>query len=138
MKYINKDDLITFIQQRLLDESLQLEDSILDQIEEQAIDLTVSYITGRYDTGKIFGNPPIRNGVLVQVLSMIVVYRAVRRNAARKVPEDYIDIYTDALKMLEKIQTGSQHLENIPAITAPDGSTGKLMYGNNTNKDYFI
>lgn len=138
MKYLNKDDLITFIQRRLLDENLQLEDSILDQIEEQAIDLTVSYIAGRYDAGKIFGNPPIRNGVLVQVLSMIVVYRAVRRNAARKVPEDYTNIYNDATRLLEKIQSGSQHLENIPAITAPDGSTGKLMYGNNTNKDYFI
>lgn len=138
MKYLNKDDLITFIQQRLLDESLQLEDSILDQIEEQAIDLTVSYIAGRYDADKIFGNPPIRNGVLVQVLSMIVVYRTVRRNAARKVPEDYTNIYNDATRLLEKIQSGSQHLENIPAITAPDGSTGKLMYGNNTNKDYFI
>lgn len=138
MKYINKDDLITFIQQRLLDESLQLEDSILNQIEEQAIDLAVSYIAGRYDTAQIFGNPPIRNGVLVQILSMIVVYRAVRRNAARKVPEDYINIYSDAIKLLEKIQSGSQHLENIPAITASDGSTGKLMYGNNTNKDYYI
>lgn len=138
MKYINKDDLVTFIQQRFLDESLQLEESILDEVEQQTIDLAVAHIAGKYDTGKIFGNPPIRNGVIVQVISAIVVYRAVRRNPARKVPEDYTDIYDDAIKLLEKIQSGSLYLENIPAITAPDGSTGKLMYGNNTNKDYFI
>lgn len=137
MRYINRDDLIVCIQQRLLDECLQLDDKILDDIETGTIDLVISYIGSRYDTGKIFGEPAIRNGVLVQVISMIVTYRAVRRNAARKVPEDYSNMYTDAVAILEKIQSGSMFLENIPVITDGEGMP-KLMYGNNTNKDYFI
>lgn len=138
MKYINKDDLISYIQQRLLDESLQLDDTILDNIEANTIDLVTAHIGARYDTSKVFADPPLRNGVLVQIISMITVYRVVRRNAARKVPEDYTNLYTDAIRMLEKIGAGTQYLENIPPITAADGSTGKLMYGNNTNTDYFI
>lgn len=138
MKYINRDDLVNYIQERLLDECLPTGTDILNSIEADTIDLVIAHIGARYDTTKIFSTPPLRNGVLVQVVSMITVYRVIRRNAARKVPEDYAKLYDDAVKLLEKIGSGSQHLDNIPAITAPDGSTGKLMYGNNTNTDYFI
>lgn len=137
MKYINKDDLVAHVQQRLLEDSLQLDDGILDNIESGVIDLVISYAGGRYDTKKIFGKPVIRNGVLVQAISMIVTYRAIRRNAARKVPEDYSNMYSDAIALLERIQSGSVYLDNIPVVTG-DGGMPKLAHGNNTNKDYFI
>lgn len=142
MKYVNKDDLVTFIQETLLDQSLvELnveDDKILSDIESSAIDLVIAYISGRYDTSKIFGDSVMRNGVLVQVICMIVLYRAVRRNAARKVPGDYKDMYDDAIKILEKVQEGAMSLKNLPLITAPDGSAFHLVYGNNTNTDFYI
>lgn len=114
------------------------ENTILNGIEEKAIDLVVSYISGTYDHEQIFADIPIRNGVLVQVIASIVVYRSVRRNAARKVPEDYTELYKDAIKYLERIQSGAMKLVNCPKLTKDDGTSASPVYGNNTNKDFFI
>lgn len=139
MKYINKDDLTACIQARLLDECVQGDEALLDRLESDAIGLAAGYIAGRYDTAAVFwGDPPLRHGVLVQVVGMIVTYRLVRRNAARKVPEDYSGMYDEALQLLGRVQGGSLVLEGLPQVTAPDGSTAPLMCGNNVNKDYFI
>jgi len=148
MRYITREDLIEVIQGRLLDESVsELPEELLDGLEGKAIDFAISYISGRYDTGKIFGisltsgeleGVVMRNGLLVQAIAMIVVYRAVRRNAARKVPDDFTNIYTEAIRILSNIQTGSQSLEGMPEVTGDSGTTGSLMYGNTTNKDFFI
>ncbi|MDR1155285.1 MAG: DUF1320 domain-containing protein [Bacteroidales bacterium] len=139
MKYITREDLIEAVQGRLLDESVaEAPDELLDGLEAKAIDFAVSYISGRYNTDMIFGDPVLRHGLLVQAIAMIVVYRAVRRNAARKVPDDFPDIYTEAIRMLSNIQTGSQSLPGMPEITGNTGTTGSLMYGNTTNRDFFI
>ena len=73
----------------------------------------------------------------MQIIASIVAYKLIRRNAQRKVPDDLVLIYNDALKSLEKIQAGSLFLKDIPLITLPDG-TQKLAYGNTLNKSYFI
>lgn len=138
MKYIQKADLVEIIQERLLDDSLQLDAAILDGLEAKAIAFATSYIGGTYDAAKIFGDPVMRHPLLVQALAMIVTYRAVRRNAARKVPDDFTDLYKEAVKILTNIQSGAQSLDGLPAITAPDGTTGSLMYGNSTKDNFFI
>ncbi|MDU1892747.1 MAG: phage protein Gp36 family protein [Dysgonomonas sp.] len=138
MIYINKEDLIEVIQERLLDDSLQLDYTITDGLEQKAIAFAISYISGRYKTKEIFTPPVKRHPVLVQAIAMIVVYRAVRRNAARKVPDDYTNIYKEAEKILENIQSGKQTLDDMPEVTGEDGTTAKLMYGNTTKKEYFL
>ncbi|WP_461632750.1 phage protein Gp36 family protein [Labilibaculum euxinus] len=146
MKYINKEDLIAVIQERLMLESVamspgvELENNeLLNNIEQKAIDFAISYISGKYDTEVIFKEEtPVRNGVLVQVIASIVVYRSVRRNAARKVPEDYIQLYSDAKKDLERIQSGAMNLINCPKLTSIDGTSASPVYGNNTNDNFFI
>ncbi|MDR0872996.1 MAG: DUF1320 domain-containing protein [Prevotellaceae bacterium] len=139
MKYITREDLIEVIQGRLLDESVsELPDELLNGLESKAIEFAISYISGRYDTTVIFGEPPMRNNLLVQAIAMIVVYRAVRRNAARKVADDFPDMYSEAIKILSNIQTGAQSLVGLPEVTGDTGTTGSLMYGNTTNKDFFI
>lgn len=147
MKYINKEDLISVIQQRLLDESTALstvstieDNTIVADIEDKAIDLAISYISGKYDYTKIFADTPIRNGVLVQIIACIVTYRCVRRNAARKVPEDYMSLYTDSIKQLEKIQSGVMVLVDCPLIAKTDATGAAIspVYGNNTNDNYFL
>jgi phage gp36-like protein len=144
MRYINKDDLLTWIQEPLLNGSItgedrQPDDTVLDNIESDVIDLVKGYLNGRYKSNEIFDSTPvIRNGILVQIISMTVIYRVIRRNAARKVPEDIHDNYGDAIKLLERIQSGVLTLENIPPVTADDGTTASLVYGNNTNEYFFI
>ncbi|MFV0501266.1 MAG: phage protein Gp36 family protein [Bacteroidales bacterium] len=141
MKYITPEDIEDVIQSRLFIESIANnanDDSIMTNIESKAIDLVKSYISTKYDVSKIFSNTPILNGILIQIISQIVAYRAVRRNAARKVPEDYIEVYKDAINMLAKIQSGAIKLENIPLKTIEEGNTSNLMYGNNRKEDYYI
>lgn len=146
MIYLQKEDLISVIQERLMGESVALpaginldNNELLDDIEGKAIDLAISYISGIYNTELIFAEAePIRNGVLVQVIASIVVYRAVRRNATRKVPEDYLQLYKDAIKDLEKIQSGAMNLVNCPKLTTDDGTSVSPGYGNNTNDNFFI
>jgi len=139
MRYITREDLIEVIQGRLLDESVsELPEKILNGLESKAIDFAISYISGRYDTDKIFGDPVMRSGLLVQAIAMIVVYRAVRRNAGRKVPDDFPDMYSEAIRILSNIQTGSQSLAGMPEVTGESGTSGSMMYGNTTNKDFFI
>lgn len=144
MKYINKEDLISIIQERLMSESVALatettleDNTILDDIEIKVIDLVISYIAGIYNHELIFADIPIRNGVLVQIIASIVVYRAVKRNAARKVPDDYVELYKEAIKFLERIQTGAMALINCPKLTTEEGTSASPVWGNNTNKDFF-
>lgn len=149
MRYLVQEDLIEVIQEKLLDDSLQLDNTILDGLEIKAIAFAASYISGRYKVDEIFGgtwwtedgtqptDPVKRSPVLVQAIAMITIYRAVRRNAARKVPDDYTDIYNEAIKILGNIQKGSQLLTGLPEVTE-NGSTAKLMYGNTTNDSFFI
>jgi phage gp36-like protein len=139
MRYITREDLIEVIQGRLLDESVsELPEELLSGIESKAIDFAISYISGRYNTDEIFDDPVMRSGLLVQAIAMITVYRAVRRNAARKVPDDFQDVYSEAIRILSNIQTGAQSLPGMPEVTGGGGTTGSLMYGNTTNKDYYI
>lgn len=144
MKYINKDDLIAIIQERLMTESVALatetnleDNTILDDVEEKVIDLVISYISGTYNHLLIFAETPIRNGVLVQIIASIVVYRAVKRNAGRKVPDDYVELYKEAIKFLERIQSGAMDLVNCPKLTTEEGTSISPVWGNNTNKDFF-
>lgn len=152
MRYLDKDDLIEVIQERFLDDSIQFDDDIIDGLEKKAIAFVVSYISGTYKTNEIFGGDwwedtpeetePTgtmrRHPLLTFVMARLVTYWGVRRNAARKVPEDYREIKDEAISILTKIQSGAQTLPGIPEITGEDGSSAKLMYSNTTNDNLFI
>lgn len=146
MWYINKDDLISVIQEQLLTGSVAQsaevainDNTIVNDREAKTISLVISYISGLYNCDTIFNEAePIRNDILVDIISAIVVYRCVRRNAARKVPEDCVKLYSDAIKDLEKIQSGVIRLVNCPERVTDDGSDPNPMYGNNTNDNFFI
>lgn len=142
MNYITIDDCHAIIQERLLAESIAdltaLPDARLDMLENKAIAFAKSYIAGRYDVSEAFSTAIIRNEVLVHVIASLVVFWAVRRNAARKVPEDFVELYNGAIKILDKIESGKQILEGFTPITAPDGTTSSLIWGNNTKDNYFV
>ena len=145
MRYINKDDIVAIIHERLINESVAMDtaiplvdNDIIIDIESKAIDLVISYISRRYNHVEIFSDTPIRNGVLVQLISSIVVYRAVKRNAARKVPDDYVELYKEAIKTLEKIQAGAMDLIGCPLLINFDGSPVSPLWGNSTNDNNFV
>ncbi len=142
MRYIEETDLASVIQERFLDDStanIAGDQTILNDIENKAIAYAVSFISTRYNIDLIFSETePLRSPILQQIIAQIMVYRAVKRNAARKVPEDYVTMFNEATRMLERIQSGAMKLVGMPVLTDESGNNTPLMWGNTTNSNYFI
>lgn len=141
MIYISKEDLITLSIERFIDESSEQDSSILDDIELKQIALVKSYIASRYNVNLIFDTiEPIRDEILVNILSCFVLHGVIRRNAARKIPTDIKEEYDKAMSTLEKIATGRITLHGIPLPIDETGNTldSNSLWGNNTNEDFYI
>ena len=134
------EDLTTVVQNRLLLESVEKDEELLDSIEDMAVSEAAAYIGGRYDAGKIFAEPPIRTGILVRVIACMVVARAIRRNAARKVPDNIQELEDWAMSILIKIRDDIMPLPpDIPPVTDEEGNPETpLIYGHTRNDSWFI
>ena len=138
MIYIKQEDIKANIQETMLQASIETDSGILDTLEAQTIDEVKSYIGARYDTSKIFGNPPIINGMLVRIIVSLVTYRAIRRNAARKVPDDYTEMRDWAYGVLENIRDGIMPLPDIPQAVDPETGEKLSLFGSNRKPEYFF
>ena len=138
MIYIKQEDIKANIQETMLQASIEKDSGILDTLEAQTIDEVNSYIGARYDTSKIFGNPPIINGMLVRIIVSLVTYRAIRRNAARKVPDDYTEMRDWAYGVLENIRDGIMPLPDIPQAVDPETGEKLSLFGSNRKPEYFL
>lgn len=138
MIYIKQEDIKANIQETMLQASIEKDSGILDILEAQTIDEVKSYIGARYDTSKIFGNPPIINGMLVRIIVSLVTYRAIRRNAARKVPDDYTEMRNWAYGVLENIRDGIMPLPDVPQTVDPETGEKLSLFGSNRKPEYFL
>ena len=138
MKYITIKDIVTNIHESMIQSSVEKDTGILDAIELQTIDEIKSYIGARYDTSKIFGDTPIGNGMLTRIIVCIVTYRAIRRNAARKVPDDYTEMQEWAYDVLEKIRDGIMTLPDAPSAVDPETGDRLSLFGSNRKPEYFL
>ena len=138
MIYIKQEDIKTNIQETMLQASIEKDSGILDTLEAQTIDEVKCYIGARYDTSKIFGNPPIENGMLSRIIASLVTFRAIRRNAARKVPDDYIEMRDWAYGVLENIRDGIMPLPDIPQAVDPETGEKLSLFGSNRKPEYFL
>ena len=139
MRYITQADTLAVIQEPMLQSSIEKQAEILEKLENDSIDEVCSYIGGRYDCSKIFGEPPVSNGMIQRIITCMVVYRAVRRNAARKVPEDYEEMYQWAYDTLSRIRDGEMPLPGLPEITTnPDTGKPLSFWGSNRKEEYFL
>lgn len=140
MKYIDMDDIRTLIQNEMIMSSVEKESELIDSIESMVISEVEAYIGGRYDTGKLFADPPLRTGLLVRAIACIVTCRAVRRNAARKVPDSFYEMENWAFDILEKIRDGKMTLpKDVPTAQGENGKpVAPLIYGHNRNNGWHL
>ena len=138
MIYIKQEYIKANIQETMLQASIEKDSGILDTLEAQTIDEVKSYIGARYDTSKIFGDPPIINGMLVRIIVSLVTYRAIRRNAARKVPDDYKEMRDWAYGVLENIRDGIMPLPDAPQAGDPETGEKLSLFGSNRKPEYFL
>ena len=138
MIYLSQEYLQTHIYDKLLTEITTDFEQMLDNLEAEWIDVFKSMLSSRYDVEAIFNTEtPIQNELLKRILSKLVIYDAVRRNAARKVPTDYENEKKWAEEMLEKIAYGKLTLDDLPK---PQDNTnpGQFMSGNLSNENFYI
>lgn len=140
MRYLKEDDLKTDSQERFITESTADNVDSPEKNEAKAIDLVITYMSGRYDTDLIFKvGSPLRNELLVDIISKLTLYKIFRRNAARKVSTDIKEDYEWALKELDKINSGRTVLNNLPKPTpTPGEADSDSLWGNNSNTDFYI
>lgn len=140
MIYLEKEYLKTHIYERFLIESTSDFEQMLLNSELEWIDIIKSMLSSRYDVSKIFDtNTPIHNELLKRILSKFIIYDAVRRNAARKVPTDFENEKKWAEEMLEKISVGKIVLDDLPKPPEDTtGNNGSFMSGNLSNQDFYI
>ena len=138
MVYITEQDIISNIQETMLQSSIEKNPDILDTLESQVIDEVKSYIGARYDTSKIFGTPVVANGMLSRIIVCLVTYRAIRRNAARKVPDDYTEMKDWAHEVLENIRDGIMPLPDVPQAVDPETGEKLSLFGSNRKPEYFL
>lgn len=140
MIYLTKEDLITASFERFIDESSQDEQYILDNIEAKKIGILKSYLQTRYDVATIF-NPdaPMRDEVLVNILVRLVLADTFARNAARKIPVGNKEDAEKAMTELKDIATGRVIIGSLPGAVDGSGNlVSNTIFGNNTNKDFYI
>lgn len=140
MIYLKDDDLVTDSYQRFIDESTKDDLGVIDSAELKCIGVIKTYLRGRYDTVIIFDeDDPVRDEVIVDILVKLMLKKIFGRNAARKVPSDVKDDYDEAMKQLKDLNAGRLTLDGLPTPTGVDGAaTASPMFGNNTNKDFYI
>jgi hypothetical protein len=111
---------------------------VLEGIELQNIALIRAKLSGRFDVDAIFNATGTdRDYLIIQILTKLTLYNFVRRNAARKVPEDYMEDWKWANKQLDMLAAGTLVPSDLPAVIN-EATTGGTFYGNNYNKDWNI
>jgi len=137
MIWLNTSDLKTHAFIQFIDESSADFIQARDESELQNMELIKSKLNGRYDIDLLFGVS--RHPLIVRVLTKLVIYDIIRRNAARKIPSDIKDEYKWAMEWLDKVRDGKERPVGLQEPTDTNGDViPATMWGNNTNDDNYI
>lgn len=135
-QFITKDDLETRLFEDYIDESAQEDVEAVQSIEKQAIAYVKSKLRRRYDVSVIFSTDPYAGrDLIVWAISGIVAYRLIRRNAARKVPSDFVNDYNEIKGWLNDVRDENES-PDLPVVAEPE--TKEVQWGNSTNEDLYI
>ena len=138
LSFLNDDDLKTGMFNSILQDSINDFAAAGENIEKNNIALIKSKIATRYDTDAIFAaTGSNRNRNIVKVLTILVLYDLIRRNAARKVPDDFREDWNWAMKWLNDVRDGKESPQDLPVIDTTTGtSLSTVLYGNNGTTDF--
>jgi phage gp36-like protein len=136
LQFLTRADLETRLFDVYIDESVQEDLEALDKIEAQSIATIKSKLRNTYDVNVIFSDQDYEGkDLIVSALTSIVTYRAIRRNAARKVPTDAADDYKEAMKWLDDVRDGNEN-PGLPLLDIPIRQ--EVLWGNSNNDDHLF
>ena len=119
MRYITTEDIATLIHNQMAMQSVENDGALLDSIEDLVISEVCAYLAGRYDTDRIFGERPVRTGLLVRI---------------------FYEYEGWAVDMLERLRDDKMRLPaDVPVVKNEDGSDASaIMYGHSRNSGWHI
>jgi phage gp36-like protein len=132
--FLEKEELKTVSDITIVNKITNLDDTIVEEIIEESIDLMKSYLSRFYDAEAIFdqtGND--RKKAIVKKLKDIVIFEIYNRNKWG-VDSDTERSYAEAINWLEKLNTGEFGDSTLPSKPAPipdDGTSGDTRFGGN-------
>jgi hypothetical protein len=133
--FLTKPELTAQIFEIYLDDSLEDDLAILDQIELENISLMKGKIRERYDVAKVFSKVEGYEDkpLIKKVLSALVNYAVVKRNKARKIPNDFSDEYKWAMSWLKDVKEGKE----TPVLPPLEVIRKEVRWGNSKNEDLY-
>ena len=135
-QFITKDDLETRVFEDYIDESEQEDIETTEAIEKQAIALVKRKLRKRFDLAVIFSNAEYEGrDLIIWALSGIICYRLVKRNAARKVPSDFVKDYEEVKNWLDAVRDGNED-PGLPELVEPEQK--QVLWGNSKNEDLYL
>ena len=138
--FLEAEDFEADIQSRLLEaNSATAASDTLEKIERRQIDLIKAKLRSRYNMEVVFGESgDDRNMVILQILMSLVLYRFLKRNAARKLSEETRKDYEWAMKELDKLQSGNAYADLPVRVDEQGDPNPPIIYGNNKNPNNYI
>lgn len=134
LSFLTEDDLKTQLFETYIDDSVQEDLQALDNIELQQIAFMKSKLRGRFDVAVMFSAAQYEDKPIIkQVLTALVNYFVVKRNAARKIPTDFKDNYNWAIKWLDNVRDAIES----PELPAKEVERKTVQWGNNKNDEYY-
>lgn len=135
LSFLTEDDLKTQLFETYLDDSVQEDMEALYKIEQQQISIMKSKLRSRYDVAVVFSATNYEDKpVIKQVLTSLVNYFVVKRNAPRKTPSDFKDNYNWAMKWLNDVRDGVEG----PDLPLKETVRKQVLWGNSKNEDLYL
>lgn len=132
-RFLQNEDYDDLIREEI---RLRLDDSpdgrLLKQAENKALAQAKIYLSGRYDTEKIFyvpaeGEPDTRDAFIVMLLVDLVLYHLWSKERGAKMPDVRNDRYQDAIEWLKAVGSG-EAIADLPPKADTEVTGGVRIY----------
>ncbi len=116
MKFITQEDLNASVHSEIVNAITRQDNTILDILEQRALEQMVGYLSARYDTQKLFNaTAEQRSSILVSFAIDILLYHLFSAHNPQKMGQNTIDRYDRALEWLQGVQAQTINPVGFPA-----------------------
>lgn len=135
MSFLNKEELQTVATAEIVNIIVNSDDTIIEEIIDESIDLMRSYLHQNYDTDTLFDQTgDDRSKIIVKYLKDIVIYEIYSRRT-RQMNELAKQRYDEAIMWLDKITKGEIN-PGLPPRIDPDTGTGGTFMKTGSRRTY--
>jgi phage gp36-like protein len=137
MAFLVKADFNTAIQENILDEIVEFDDTLIDVVIRSTVAFIQGYLNSRYDTAAIFAETGAdRNPIILMYAIDIALHDLHARINPRKIPDHRKERYKAAKEWLMDV---SEAVINPPDLPVPaEGEKDYIRFGSNTKRDNHI